>query len=82
MDDINIGGEKLSSPTMNILGKKVSLLNMDADVKLSVSDSIQAVYNQKNQTVEILIGFKQMDDSATIDRMGIQQRTGVNRISR
>lgn len=33
---------------MNILGKKVSLLNMDADVKLSVSDSIQAVYNQKN----------------------------------
>lgn len=39
---------------------------MDADVKLSVSDSIQAVYNQKNQTVEILIGFKQMDDSATI----------------
>ena len=66
LDDINIGGEKLSSPTMNILGKKVSLLNMDADVKLSVSDSIQAVYNQKNQTVEILIGFKQMDDSATI----------------
>ena len=51
LDDINIGGEKLSSPTMNILGKKVSLLNMDADVKLSVSDSIQAVYNQKNQTV-------------------------------
>lgn len=66
LDDINIGGGKLSSPTMNILGKKVSLLNMDADVKLSVSDSIQAVYNQKNQTVEILIGFKQMDDSATI----------------
>lgn len=66
LDDINIGGEKLSSPTMNILGKKVSLLNMDADVKLSISDSIQAVYNQKNQTVEILIGFNQMDDSATI----------------
>ena len=66
LDDINIGGEKLSSPTMNILGKKVSLLNMDADVKLSISDSIQAVYNQKNQTVEVLIGFKQMDDSATI----------------
>ena len=55
---------------------------MDADVKLSVSDSIQAVYNQKNQTVEILIGFKQMDDSATIGPDGIQQRTGVNRISR
>ena len=70
LDDINIGGEKLSSPTMNILGKKVSLLNMDADVKLSVSDSIQAVYNQKNRTVEVLIGFKQMDDSATIGQDG------------
>lgn len=65
-ENIDLGGAKLSSPYMEILGKKVSLLDMDADVKLSLGDSLQAVYNKENQTVEVLIGFKKMDDSAVI----------------
>ncbi len=66
LEDIEISGGKFSSPEMEILGKKVSLINADADVKLSVGDSVQAVYNKENKTVEVLIGFKQMDDSAVI----------------
>lgn len=66
LEDIEISGGKFSSPEMEILNKKVSLINADADVKLSVGDSVQAVYNKENNTVEVLIGFKQMDDSAVI----------------
>lgn len=66
LEDIEISGGKFSSPEMEILGKKVSLINADADVKLSVGDSVQAVYNKENKTVEVLIGFKKMDDSAVI----------------
>lgn len=66
LEDIEISGGKFSSPEMEILGKKVSLVNADADVKLSVGDSVQAVYNKDNNTVEVLIGFKKMDDSAVI----------------
>ena len=66
LEDIELSGGKFSSPEMEILGKKVSLINADADVKLSVGDSVQAVYNKENKTVEVLIGFKKMDDSAVI----------------
>lgn len=66
LEDIEVSDGKFSSPEMEILGKKVSLINADADVKLSVGDSVQAVYNKENNTVEVLIGFKKMDDSAVI----------------
>ena len=70
LQNINIDGGKISSPQMKILGKNVSLLDMDSNVKFPLGDSVQAVYDPKENKVEVLIGFKEMSESAAISADG------------
>lgn len=70
LQNINIDGGKISSPQMKILGKTVSLLDMDSNVKFPLGDSVQAVYDPKENKVEVLIGFKEMSENAAISADG------------
>lgn len=55
---------------MKILGKTVSLLDMDSNVKFPLGDTVQAVYDPKENKVEVLIGFKEMSENAAISADG------------
>lgn len=70
LQNINIDGGKISSPQMKILGKTVSLLDMDSNVKFPLGDTVQAVYDPKENKVEVLIGFKEMSENAAISADG------------
>lgn len=70
LQNINIDGGKLNSPQIKILGNQVTLLNMKSNVKLPLNDSVQAIYDPKENKVEVLIGFKEISEDAAISADG------------
>ncbi len=70
LGNISLGNGQIIGPTITIADKDYTLFTLDTNVSLKLSDKVQAKVDPVNKTVQILIGFKNFEGSASIGGEG------------
>lgn len=65
--DISMTGDNLKGPSVKIKEKEFSLFSFESGLKVSIGKHLQTVIDPEKKIVKVLIGFKPVDSSVSLD---------------